>query len=384
LGGLRGAPEARETQEDFEDENKIVGGVQAPVMEYPYYVQGKGCGASLIHDDIVLTASHCNGAFRGQVLVGPHLSRKATSGAQWRQVKSSMYQHPDYKWYSMEHDFMIFKIEPVSNPDLTPVDINRDSALPVPNQALTVIGMGATSEGGRQSKNLMKVGVKAMSTTKCARAYKSSVKPDSMLCAGVWAGGKDSCQGDSGGPIIDGDGKQVGVVSWGQGCARKHKPGVYSRVSSAADWIDQMICKLSDFPPASCGLGSGSGTSAPAIDNSCVNTPNDPNLSFRVEVQYDSTPYEFAWKIVDHSTKAQVAGKGGASFYVPNTFDSTSVTLQQGNVYDLVMSDTGSDGLSNGYVKVISSVGGVDTMVVQTDAVFGYSKTVTFAVPCSV
>ncbi|MEZ5999563.1 serine protease [Hyphomonas sp.] len=66
-----------------------------------------------------------------------------------------------------------------------------------------------------------------------------SIDPALQICAG--SGGTDSCQGDSGGPLVartwEAGPVQVGVVSWGLGCARQDSPGIYARVSAYADWI---------------------------------------------------------------------------------------------------------------------------------------------------
>lgn len=56
-----------------------------------------------------------------------------------------------------------------------------------------------------------------------------------MICAGT--PGQDSCQGDSGGPLVV-NGVQVGVVSWGYGCARPGYPGVYSNIANLRGFID--------------------------------------------------------------------------------------------------------------------------------------------------
>jgi hypothetical protein len=91
----------------------------------------------------------------------------------------------------------------------------------------------------------MKATIPFIETATCNApdAYNGNVLPG-MMCAGFDEGGIDACQGDSGGPLVlrGPDGAVlVGVVSWGEGCARKLKYGVYTRVTPYHDWISAVI-----------------------------------------------------------------------------------------------------------------------------------------------
>ena len=64
-----------------------------------------------------------------------------------------------------------------------------------------------------------------------------------MICATQPTTGKGSCQGDSGGPLIIQTGtgpQQVGIVSWGIGCAEQGYPGVFTRVAEFGTWLDTL------------------------------------------------------------------------------------------------------------------------------------------------
>lgn len=93
------------------------------------------------------------------------------------------------------------------------------------------------------------------------------------------------CQGDSGGPLVirgkDGSGAddiQVGVVSWGIGCANKNFPGVYARVSEAYDWIKETVCSKSQDPPSNLCGGGGSEPKPPS-SNPKPPKPSPPSPS---------------------------------------------------------------------------------------------------------
>ena len=118
------------------------------------------------------------------------------------------------------------------------------SSDPIPGTLCTITGWGYLKERGEQPEKLQVVQVPIMSNETCVGYYRNELH-ESMLCAGLPGGGKDSCEGDSGGPMVckDSDGRYNvhGVTSWGYGCARPGRPGVYARVSFLIKWIEDKM-----------------------------------------------------------------------------------------------------------------------------------------------
>lgn len=120
-----------------------------------------------------------------------------------------------------------------------------------------VAGWGRTAEGGTAAKILQELQLPVLDNEVCKNRYKKIGKlisekqfNEAVLCAGVLTGGKDSCQGDSGGPLmaptkVDGQNHyyQIGIVSYGIGCARMDVPGVYTRVQTFIDWIQEKLAE---------------------------------------------------------------------------------------------------------------------------------------------
>jgi len=257
---------------------RIINGSKATEGRYPYAVSiqddlGHFCGGSLIARDVVLSAAHCAADGEYKAVVGRH--RLASNDGQEMAVKVEL-MHPDYDRDTTDNDFMLIFLEGSVPDDVDLVQVSPD-VVP-PGTDVNVCGWGDTNKDEsiqELATELMEVEVTVMTNEECEQSESNEVGWEynyndqitaNMMCAKS-DGERDSCQGDSGGPLVirsDAGDVQVGVVSWGIGCAHQSFPGVYARISSQYEWIRTNVCAGSSAPPSSFQCGSISATSRAA------------------------------------------------------------------------------------------------------------------------
>jgi trypsin len=224
-------------------EPAIVGGSPATIEDFPatvlFNVGGhQHCAGILVAPDKVLTAAHCTDrvAVSSMEIIGGRTRFGDTSGR--TAGVRAVWQNPGFDTARMRHDDSVLTLD--EELPYRPATLVRSADDPayLAGADVTVLGWGTTSEGGAVSGTLLQVTVPVVDNDTCAADYRTggtAYDKASMFCAGVPEGGKDSCQGDSGGPAYV-DGKLAGIVSWGEGCARKEFPGVYTKVGN--DYAD--------------------------------------------------------------------------------------------------------------------------------------------------
>ncbi len=242
---------------------RIVGGTVADPDTYPWQVAVRGtfvglCGGSLIGERWVLTAAHCvarsllpDGSVKPGVSLG--ISRVDDRGGptgEARQVARG-FVHEDYdpRAPGELNDIAVLQLSErfaVGAQRLSVLATPRiDRLFARPETCAVVVGWGRLEEDGPTARVLRQAFVPLRSDEECRGAYPTENISDQHLCAGYDGGGADSCQGDSGGPLMVRGGPtgwiQIGVVSWGYGCAKPRQFGVYQRVGRARAWIDATI-----------------------------------------------------------------------------------------------------------------------------------------------
>lgn len=282
--------------------DRIIGGQNAQAHAWAYIAYFYGCGATLIAQNWAVTAAHCCTIpawyFKDKDLCfGRDFKNGQNQDESPTQVSleqcsgiADIIQHPNYdRTTTVLNDICLLKlksnvqynahVQPACLPrqgDALQDDLVVTKAMidaghpddPKTNKPLQNINCYVAGWGYRQENKwtslpdiLQDAQVHLFKNETCEDAYTEThedgstteyYRKEAMSCFGHEEGGIDACQGDSGGPLIclersdslvEGHMNPVlrGVVSWGEGCARQGKPGVYARVSKFTDWIHETI-----------------------------------------------------------------------------------------------------------------------------------------------
>lgn len=254
-------------------QNRIVGGQEAKINAYPWMAalatteEQFYCGGTLVASEWVVTASHCLFQDRDQTVPTLPNQLKIVLGAQNRNRRNSklprkvvsvekIFLHQNYDKRSFNNDIALVKLaESVDLSVYVPAcmaEVDQDFT----GDTARVYGWGTTGEASSASNKLLEVAVPVVTRTVCQQALSDiGVRiTDGMLCAGGDKG-KDACQGDSGGPLtINKNGRHTlaGSVSFGYGCGRANRYGVYAKTSAYRKWIDEILQRNSNPGTSEC------------------------------------------------------------------------------------------------------------------------------------
>ena len=328
------------------------------------------CGGSLIARDIILTAAHCAGYISVIELGRTDMSMPYDKAIHERIEVAYEIKHPRWDAVTVDNDFMLLKLVRGSMMNFTLVSLNTNSDIPKDNVVttpsttttttttvqqsappiMTIMGFGDTNADpniNEPSTVLLEVELEYIPSDICRSIRGENIEDSgviidysnrittNMMCAMDKDGeenivDKDSCTGDSGGPMIIKKSMvssststaeatstvatpnldlQVGIVSWGIGCASPIFPGVYSRISSQYNWIRDTVCLHSRTPPDSFGCDNVT-SSKPITANDGDNNDNDdygmPYIT--LEINLDEQPEEFSWTLYTTSSSGVVVG----------------------------------------------------------------------------
>ncbi|MBD1557842.1 serine protease [Vibrio sp. S9_S30] len=237
---------------------RVVGGTDADYNNWRFFGQIIGentdqssCGASYIGNNYMLTAAHCVSRYQTPDAIRVKFSPNNYSSEPEKTVLvTQIILHPSYnKQGDQSYDVAVLKIDNV----LQGVETVTLPTLPlnqyvVPGVSLEAVGLGTKVIGNIKPSKLQHVSIEYVSNETCINSQEFLNETNigvTNFCAGdaTGAGLKDTCTGDSGGPLILRSGTQsmqLGIVSFGIGCAKPNTYGVYTDVPKMVSWINSV------------------------------------------------------------------------------------------------------------------------------------------------
>uniref|UniRef100_A0A8K9Y3E0 Transmembrane serine protease 15 n=1 Tax=Oncorhynchus mykiss TaxID=8022 RepID=A0A8K9Y3E0_ONCMY len=236
------------------DRSGVVGGTDARKGAWPWmvslYFRGRHvCGATLIDNEWLVTAAHCVYGknihlSNWEAVLGLHSQDSVdVLPSQTRKV-DHIIMNKHYNRRTKDADIAMMHLQTNVNftDNIQPICLPGSGQQFEAGMKCFITGWGAEVEQGTSANVLQQAVLPLVSRSECQKLLPEYNITARMVCAGYSEGGVDSCQGDSGGPLMceeDGHWVQVGVISFGVGCGRPQRPGVYALVSQFTDWVVQ-------------------------------------------------------------------------------------------------------------------------------------------------
>ncbi|XP_078342560.1 serine protease 1-like isoform X2 [Oculina patagonica] len=238
---------------------RIVGGTNAKPGAWPWQItmDYKGhaekphwCGGSIVSPQWIVSAAHCfaygDDPNQYTIVAGDH-DLNGKEGYEQNIPIEKIIKHPQYAAHkNHDYDLALIKLKsPLTyNNRVRPVCLPKFDFDVGTNCFVT--GWGHTEEGGDIPQILQQAKIPLISRDSCQNAYRDLGYTISqrMRCAGYAKGGIDACQGDSGGPMVCSKNDKwylMGAVSWGIGCAREGRYGVYADLMDLKYWVQETI-----------------------------------------------------------------------------------------------------------------------------------------------
>ncbi|XP_062240496.1 trypsin II-P29-like [Platichthys flesus] len=227
---------------------RILGGFPGEAPWHASLVSGgkHRCGGTVISHQWVMTAAHCITGSGSGVTV--YLGRYNQSGSNPNEVSRTIAQakcHPAYNTLTNENDICLLKLSSPVNFTyyIQPVSLADANSTFHSGRVSAVAGFGNTSLLGPSASDTLQIANQQIVGNKECQCNTTLRITDKMICAGVRAGRIEPCQGDSGGGLVifaPSGLSVVGIVSFGDGCAKSNVLGVYTRVSQYMEWISNI------------------------------------------------------------------------------------------------------------------------------------------------
>ncbi|XP_051580290.1 hepatocyte growth factor activator-like isoform X3 [Myxocyprinus asiaticus] len=237
---------------------RILGGTSALPGAHPWmaalYIGEEFCAGSLVSSCWVLSAAHCflrnPSVSQIRVVLGQHFFNDTGPNTRTFGVENYVLYDHYTLFQPTVHDIALVKLKKKNGRCAKKTQFIRPICLPgndtvfPDHSCCKITGWGHMHEKANSYSHLQEGVVKIIPFERCSspEVYGADVR-SGMLCAGSDSC-VDACQGDSGGPLAcecDGVSFLYGIISWGDGCGRTGKPGVYTLVPKYVDWINSVL-----------------------------------------------------------------------------------------------------------------------------------------------